>query len=375
MAAGLCAVLAVGSPCIALDAARETQGREAIDRAIAFLRATQNDDGSWMPEPGPAATALVAAGMLRDPRIDRDDPAVAKALKYILARQKDDGGIYDNFLSNYNTSIALMALGLIEDDPEIDQAVRRAHDYLRGLQWADQKDAQGNPIGPEHPWYGGAGYGRHGRPDLSNTQIMIEGLYDSGLHCTDPAYVRALAFITRCQGTAQNVAFADQIAPDGGFIYATSHNKDRIGQPQSPAGETVDEDGVSRLRTYGSMTYAGFKSYLYAYLDRDDPRVVDAIGWIAAHYTLDENPGMGMQGYYYYLHTFARAMHAWGEPTVITADGAEHDWRADLIDVLIKQQRADGSWTNPADRWMEGDANLVTAYVLLSLQFALDSDD
>ena len=44
----------------------------------------------------------------------------------------------------------------------------------------------------------------------------------------------------------------------------------------------LDQEGgrVSRLRAYGSMTYAGFKSYVYADLPRDDPRVELALGWL-----------------------------------------------------------------------------------------------
>ncbi len=59
-----------------------------------------------------------------------------------------------------------------------------------------------------------------------------------------------------------------------------------------------------------------------------------------------------------------------GKPTLIDASGQSHDWRADLIAALAKRQNADGSWVNPADRFMEGDPNLVTAYALLALAYA-----
>ncbi|MFM1802066.1 MAG: hypothetical protein RJA81_1418, partial [Planctomycetota bacterium] len=45
------------------------------------------------------------------------------------------------------------------------------------------------------------------------------------------------------------------------------------------------------------------------------------------------------------------------------------DWRSELIKALAKRQNADGSWINPADRFLEGDANLVTAYALLALSY------
>ena len=45
-------------------------------------------------------------------------------------------------------------------------------------------------------------------------------------------------------------------------------------------------------------------------------------------------------------------------------------WRADLIEALARRQRDDGSWVNENNRWLEGDANLVTGYALLALSYA-----
>lgn len=123
------------------------------------------------------------------------------------------------------------------------------------------------------------------------------------------------------------------------------------------------------------MTYAGFKSMLYAKLDRDDPRVQRAIQWIRRHYTLDHNPNMppaqSKEGLYYYYHVFARAILAWGEKTIVDANGVPHYWRTELCEKLLSLQRDDGSWVNEEDRWYEGNPDLVTAYAVLSLQTAL----
>lgn len=216
---------------------------------------------------------------------------------------------------------------------------------------------------------------------MSNTQMMLQGLHESGLDCNDPAFQRALVFIARCQASDTNDAsFRDKLSNDGGFIYATSIDKDHIGVPQSQAGEqTLDKPGdgpVTVLRSYGSMTYAGFKSYLYANLQRDDPRVTAALDWIKHNYALDRNPGMpektAQAGHYYYLHTFAKAFDAWGRATITLADGQKRDWANDLVDQLARTQSQDGSWVNPADRWMESDRNLVTAYALLALTAAAE---
>ena len=93
--------------------------------------------------------------------------------------------------------------------------------------------------------------------------------------------------------------------------------------------------------------------------------------WIRRHYTLDENPGMKQAGLYYYYHTFAKAMTAFGEDPFVDAAGKKHDWRKELFEALKKRQNADdGSFVNPGDRaFGEADPNLATAFALLSLSY------
>ncbi len=123
------------------------------------------------------------------------------------------------------------------------------------------------------------------------------------------------------------------------------------------------------------MTYSGFKSMLYADVSRDDPRIKACLKWIRNHWTLDHNPGMpgrrSHEGLYYYYHVFAKAMDAWGEPVIMDAAGKSHNWREELCRRLISLQKPDGSWVNDRNRWLEGDANYVTALSILSLQTAL----
>jgi squalene-hopene/tetraprenyl-beta-curcumene cyclase len=226
------------------------------------------------------------------------------------------------------------------------------------MQW-DQSEGKG----PDDPFYGGAGYGgRNNRPDLSNTSYMIEALRETGLPADDPALQKALIFVSRCQNldSESNDQPWAKLVNDGGFIYTPAFDG------QSMAGEA--EGGG--LRSYGGMTYAGLKSMIYAGLTPDDPRVEAALRYIRNHYTLEENPGLGQQGLYYYYHTFAKAMALLGQDTFVDAAGNTHDWRAELVAALAARQGDDGSWVNPVDRFMEGDPNLVTAYCILALDHA-----
>ena len=286
---------------------------------------------------------------------------MARGVAYILQQQKPDGGIHSGVLENYNTALCLSALARLKSDERVAEAVAKAQDFLRNLQWHGQVAPDGKSVDEAHPFFGGAGYGSHGRPDLSNTQIMLQGLYDSDVDCNDPAFQHALVFIARCQGVASNEQFKTAIQQDGGFIYATSVDKDHIGVPQSFASpESIDAakagQQISGLATYGSMTYAGFKSYVYAQLDRNDPRVQAVWQWIERNYTFDRNPGMPEpiqhHGQFYYYMTAGKALRGWGSSAVTTPDGQQHDWANDLVAALIARQRPDwvlGQRSRPLD--------------------------
>jgi squalene-hopene/tetraprenyl-beta-curcumene cyclase len=175
------------------------------------------------------------------------------------------------------------------------------------------------------------------------------------------AMQRALVFVSRCQNleTEHNTTPFAAKNPDGGFYYTPAAGG------SSMAGETPG----GGLRSYGSMTYAGLKSMIYAGVSAADPRVTAAIKWIRLHYDLQSNPGMGEAGLYYYYHTFAKALAAIGQDTFVDAEGHKHDWRAELRAALAARQQPDGSWVNENDRWLEGDPNLVTGYALLALAY------
>jgi squalene-hopene/tetraprenyl-beta-curcumene cyclase len=340
--------------------------RVAMARGLAYLAASQGEDGGWeaFGRPHPAITALVVEALASDSHYGPEHPAVRRGIEFVLRFAQPDGGIYvpDEGMRNYHTSVALLALSKVRE-PRCEEAARRARLYLKELQWDEE---EGHPAAST--WHGGQGYGKDKRPDLSNTQLMLEALKQSGLPPDDPAYRKAMVFVSRCQMLSEtnDQPFA-RGADDGGFIYTPANDG------ESKAGTEVVE-GQPRLRSYGSMTYAGFKSMLYAKVDRADVRVQRALNWIRRHYTLDVNPnmpdGQSHEGLYYYYDVFARALDAWGEEILVDAAGKPHRWRVELSDKLVSLQRPDGSWFNEEDRWFEGNPHLVTAYAIRALQTA-----
>jgi squalene-hopene/tetraprenyl-beta-curcumene cyclase len=329
---------------------------QVVADAVNFLTVKgQADDGSYSNFAGPGVTALVATAIMRHGRTP-EDPLVARSLRYLEQFVQPDGGIYrpTTLYRNYETSLAILCLTEANRDGRYNDVLKGAEAFVKGVQWdeGEEKDAS-------DPAYGGAGYGKHKRPDLSNTQFFIEALKAVGNDADSEAIQRALVFVSRCQNleTEHNTTPFSTKNPDGGFYYTPAAGG------SSQAGETPE----GGLRSYGSMTYAGLKSMIYAGVTSDDPRVEAAVKWIRRHYDLKSNPGMGDAGLYYYYHTFAKALDAMSFDVFVDKLGVNHDWRRELRDELARRQQPDGSWINQNDRWLEGDPNLVTGYALLAL--------
>ena len=337
--------------------AAEPEVKTLVAKGVQFLRTSQAEDGSFSKEAGPGVTALVTASLLRSD-LPSSDPTVSRALEYVLKHQQPDGGIYgkDSHYQNYETSLAILCLVEANTDGRYDEQIKKADGFLKKIQW---DEGEGHDI--DSPNYGGGGYGRHSRPDMSNTTFLVDALKAAGAGEDDPALQKALIFVSRSQNLESEhnaTEFAAKVN-DGGFYYTPAAGG------SSQAGTTAN----GGLRSYGSMTYAGLKSMIYAGVDQDDPRVKAAYEWIQRHFTLAENPGMGQQGLFYYFHTFAKALEAIGDDEIVDANGEKHPWRQELTKRLAELQNEDGSWLNKNDRWMEADPNLVTGYALLALSY------
>jgi squalene-hopene/tetraprenyl-beta-curcumene cyclase len=254
------------------------------------------------------------------------------------------------------TCLAIMAFKEVNAGGKYDKVIANATNFVKGLQSdADPKDVR----------HGGVGYDGKSRPDLSNTQFMVEALLAAGVSKDDPAIKKALVFISRTQNLRSefnDLQFAKNTTDDdkGGFTYNPAEQDD-LKSPRRTA--------TGGLRSEGGMTYAGLKSFLYAGVSKDDERVKAAVAWVRKHYTVTENPGAGQAGLFYYYHTFAKAMDALGEDPFTDAKGVKHDWRQELFDELKKRQQPDGSWVNKNGAFLENMPELATAFALLALSY------
>lgn len=351
----------------------------SLDRGCNYLVEHQNSDGSYGGFREVGVTALVVDALARSPRGYREDdgPFVSAAVEFLLAHQQPNGSIMDpgQGLENYKTSVSILALTGLDagrNEPRYTAAVSAARDFVLSLQCSEESSPIGYDKDKNRSAYGGIGYGSDKKPDLSNTQTGLEALKAAGLAEDSDAYKLALVFLERCQNSKSNDFLSGterSSTGDGGFIYYPGESK---------AGTIKNPDGTISFRSYGSMTYAGLKSYIYAGLSKDDPRVQAAMEWIRANFTVDENPGMatplaperGQMGLYYYYNVMARTFEVLGIKSFESKDGKQVKWARELATKLMSLQRADGSWVNPADRWWEGDPAVVTSYAVRALSIA-----
>jgi squalene-hopene/tetraprenyl-beta-curcumene cyclase len=345
------------APKVDLSLAKEID--HSIKLGLKWLYDQQEADGSWQHYPG--ITALILSSYLRaHPSVTLQEPVIANGFEFLKSCIKPDGSIYLDDMAHYNTAICLTAFK-DANNPAFEIIISNAEKFLMGEQIDESSDKTSDSL-----YYGGVGYGGDDRPDLSNLQWAIESLALDDSKNTDseeilsPAqkeefankklfYDKALVFLSRCQNlkSLNPEAYSGN---DGGFIYEPGASK---------AGAT---------NSYGSMTYAGLKSLIYAKVDKNDERVKAAYDWIRNNYSVESAPKMGTQGLFYYYQTMAKSLNAFGTDILIDDSNVSHDWRNELANQIIKIQSPEGFWVNENGRWWENNPVLVTAYSILALE-------
>lgn len=351
------------------DESLRNEVQAAIDKGVRYLKSKQiAETGAFGTVDHPAITALSVMAIMGDPGVTgKEMPAEAKkGYDYLLSTQKEDGGIYTKGLPNYNTSLAITALTMAGRDNKYRDAILKARRLVIGGQFDE-----GDKGKTDMPADGGIGYGSKPPSDMSNTHFALEALYHARLYLQDDEalknepqlnYSAAIEFVTKCQNlsaTNKSTWVTDDAVNKGGFVYRPGESK--VVPPESG-------DGSKTPRSYGSMGYAGLLSFIYADMNQKDERVVAVKDWLGKNYTVKENPGIGLEGLYYYYHTMAKGLNLAQMDFVEGPDGKRYNWRADLSKELFNLQKEDGSWTNDNGRWMEKDSILVTAFAVLALE-------
>src|SRR5688572_22504065 len=66
--------------------------QQTIDKAVAYLKKSQDPAGSWSGDRSPGVTGIVLTGLLKTGRVTADDEIAARALKYIESLVNEKAG-------------------------------------------------------------------------------------------------------------------------------------------------------------------------------------------------------------------------------------------------------------------------------------------
>ena len=192
---------------------------------------------------------------------------------------------------------------------------------------------------------------------------MVDALKEAGNGPDDEAMKKALVFVSRCQNleSEYNTTPAAAKNPDGGFYYTPADGGD------SEAGKLPN----GGLRSYASMTYSGLKSMIYCGVKADDPARQGGHEVDPGELRSEDQPGHRAGRSLLLLPRLCqgpggrRQRHAGGRQgreARLAERSSSRNWPP--------RQQANGSWINAkSPRWVEGDPNLVTGYVLLALSY------
>lgn len=365
------------------------EGRAAVDRGVDWLEKYQAENGSFSNPKFPALTAFPLWAMCESGKGQSE--AAKKAAKFVASCAKPDGSIFvqpdvdrkGGGLVNYNTAICMTALHLTGDE-QYRPLVLKARTFIAGSQH------MGGDI-----YKGGFGYDaktKRAYTDLLNTTTAVEAMRitesaedfrTDGSKKADinwkelEKYVQSIQNDPRFNKTRPWVT--DDPDEQGGFAYHPD---------QTRAGTHEGKDGTIRFRSMPGMTYAGLLSYIYADVDRDDPRVAAAVKWISNHWDLNVasrdpvNAGKdaSREGIYYLYNILSKGLSAYGSDLIEPDEGKAFNWRTRLIEKLVSEQKTDartggGYWVNPVSRYWEGDQVLTSSYTLIALNKALAGEE
>ena len=357
----------------------------AIDRGISWLISKQHKDGSWSNNNFPALSALSLWALIKGHCGNKE--TIQKAVDYIVSCAHENGAIYKDpvekrkggGLSNYNTAICMVALYAVGDSSLV-PVIHKARSFVASTQHLGDDICRG-----------GMGYDASAdRPytDLSNSYIAfeamrltenVEDLKKDRETSVDINWEAAVSFVQRIHNDPKyntQTWVSNDPKERGGFVYHPH---------QTRAGTFVDKQGVTLFRSMPGMTYAGLLCYLYGKVDRNDPRIRSTFNWIKNNWSLDvanrdpqvKGTKAEQDGLFYLYLVMAKALSLYDQDVLVLDDGANINWRIELIKKLLQLQKTDqrtehGYWINDNGRYWESDPVLVTAYALLALEIALD---
>lgn len=329
----------------------------AIDRGVEFLLRRQQRDGTWSGDEHRfplGQTALCVYTLLKS-HVPPEHPSIRRALAYLKPRRAQE---------TYSAACVLMALDATKDPVWKDKVRETAEDLMRwqvrGI-WSYPK-AWTDVVWPDEP----------GAPDLSNTQFAALGLRAAaraGVKIRPEVWIGlAEATFPWQEEKPQDVEIDEggyrRTVPAAGFRYRNDRNASAKFTRAPTASMTCA--GVCTLaivrEQLGAKASSGFVEKLKTSNER-------ALAWLAAHWSVADNPGEGENWWIYYLYGLERVgaflqleeiggrrWYLEGAKALLAKQGGAGDWptayhpRADTCFALLFLERATAGTTGGSGR-------------------------
>ena len=289
-------------PLTAVEVSASTVDR-AVTAGVAFLRSTQQSDGSWRFQNkswdlGATALAALAVTLADTPAAD---PALAAAANFILRTSPPDR-------KTYQYALKIMALAALDPGKYRQQITMAAH-WLQDAQlangrWNYNKSLLASPF----------------EGDNSNTQFGILGLHSArlaGVPISNVVMQRTEKMLLATQNK------------DGGWGYRHSN----------PSRLSMTAAAIATLYITGHQLHVPTEvcgQY------RQDTHLAAGMAYLTKH----QRKWFAPQGFLYYtLYAIERVGVLSGQKAL-----GKHDWYLKGAEFLLRSQQPDGSWKkNPVD--------------------------
>ena len=302
------------------------QVRQAIDRAVAYLRQQQRNDGSWPDWPGqPNGVSALATLALLNAGVQPSDPGIQKALS-LLRKDRPE----------MTYVVALQTMVFCEAEPQKDLLA-----IVRNVKWIEKTQIRNGPRKGSWSYPRASG-------DNSNSQFALLALHAAegvGVRVNHQTWRWAKAYWEGCQNTDGSWGYYKGMPGTGSMTCAG------IASLVIASGKVHESDA----RVIG-------QSIRCCQRGTDDDRIRDGQAWLGRNFTVTGNPGVPRQIWLlYYLYGVERVGRLTAQRFI---DG--HDWYREGTDMLVRNQdRLSGFWKGVGHA--ENNPHVATSLALLFL--------
>jgi hypothetical protein len=294
--------------------------KAAIERAVAFLKKEQNQNGSWSDNsiyPG-GVTALCTLALL-NAGVPIDDPVMERAMKYLRALESDKVYV-----------ISLQTMVFCAAEPAKDaQLIARNVRLLENRQIKDGLT--------KGSWSYSAPTAAAG--DNSNTQFALLALHEAeraGIAVDGRTWRLAQAYWESCQNS------------DFSWGYQ------KRGQGEYPGTGSMTCAGIASLIIAGGRTSQGDATVNGDTIEccgkkKDNEPIEKALAWLGRNFTVHDNPAtadqFGRGWLLYYLYGVERIGRLTGQRFLVNPRGEKHDWYREGTEMFVRRQdKTTGVW-------------------------------